>query len=119
VQAGGDGAEDARRGIVLAAAGHVAERARSEGALEEQDAALLGEDPCGAVAVLPAHEDAALALLAGAGDLEHGGDAGAPHRQQAGGVSCDRRAVGDEVPAREPRVEAGYFTAPAAMPRMM
>ena len=47
------------------------------------------------------------------------GDAVAPHRQQIGGAGGDGRAVGDEVPAREPGIEAGYFTAPAAMPRMM
>ena len=107
VQAGGDGTEDARRGVVLAAAGHVAERARSEGAFEEEDAVGFGEDARGAVAIPPAQEDVAVALLvAGAGDPEHAGDAVAPHRQQIGGAGGDGRAVGYEAPAREPGIES-------------
>jgi len=81
---------------------HRRERTRASGALQQERAIVVRQDARRTVAVPPGHQPAAAALLFLPGDLEHGGLAAMPYRQQETGRRGDHLAVRDEIPAGEP-----------------
>ena len=82
MQAHGHLAENAARLAVPAGSDHCRERARTVGPLEQQRLTVPRQDLGGTIAVPPRHQRTAAALLFFARNLQHGGHAVVPHRQQ-------------------------------------